>query len=370
MRMIPSNSFKARNPSVELFRCLLLFLIVFGHCLMQGVYAPKDGVYKLWMVFFCNAIIWHVDGFIAISGWYGIRFSWRKFFALWGVVFFYSLFFLAEKLFVEKVDFSFSLLKVRSGWFGGAYLALMLCAPMMNAGVEYLSKSKRSLITAWGLMAATFFCAFLPHGAQLTGIRPIGFGHQSFGMMAFVYVTARTARKLIDRPIPFRILRNILLLFFVFTFVWSALLVCMNGSRFFSVGWRLVSVNHSPLVYGMAIVMLLVFVWHVKLPESLGKVASRIAPSTFGIYLFHEGNFGRSGHALYWLPMKWISGNIDAVHPLLVVFFVAVLVFLIGLLADAIRRCMAGYVVSPIVQPMIRRLDARWEAWTNKDLPQ
>lgn len=78
-----------RNPSVDAFRCLLMLLIVVHHSACHGLYGA-GGSDWLTPVFLTVLTYWHVDGFIAISGWYGVRFSLVKFSCLYGVVAFWS----------------------------------------------------------------------------------------------------------------------------------------------------------------------------------------------------------------------------------------------------------------------------------------
>lgn len=58
-----------RNPSIELYRCFL----VYGICLLHtiGNSLGED----LWA---SSCLMFCVDGFIVISGYFAIRFSWKK----------------------------------------------------------------------------------------------------------------------------------------------------------------------------------------------------------------------------------------------------------------------------------------------------
>jgi len=99
---------KQRSDGVELFRCLSMFVIVLYHTWCHGIFGPDNGMMNLqawWTVFFCALLIWHVDGFVAISGWFGIRFSWRKLVTLYGVILFYSLLGIVLRRIVEPESF-------------------------------------------------------------------------------------------------------------------------------------------------------------------------------------------------------------------------------------------------------------------------
>ena len=71
-----------RNGNIEAYRCLLMLLIVQYH--YAELLYPTSNAF--WNILFTAFIFWHVDGFVAISGWFGIRFTWNKFLKLWGMI--------------------------------------------------------------------------------------------------------------------------------------------------------------------------------------------------------------------------------------------------------------------------------------------
>lgn len=324
----------ARDPAMELFRCLLMLFIVFCHSL--GFFPGRWGSNQidLWELILMGALNWHVDGFIAISGWFGIRFSWKKFFYLMGTILFYTVVFGAYEI-CNGRHFSIGMLKLRSGWFGGTYLALMLAAPFLNSAVDYLaSQSKRTLFGAWLLLAMAFFFTWSP-GHLFTGINALGFGHQTFGMMAFVYLTAQVVRRLFREKVSIRVLG-------LAAFVFLAYVVCIglvlywigssSSARFWQV-WTLAMVNHSPTVYLPAIVFLLIFAWYVCLPKWIGKVVMFISPTMFCVYIFH------------FRPMiiseKWLCAHTEW-HPFVIMLTVSIFIFAICVGVDLIRLALVS----------------------------
>ena len=118
-----------RNANSEVLRCLLMFLIVLYHCAHFGIYNES----RAWWLFpLTTLLLWHVDCFVSISGWFGIRPTLGKFFRLWCVVLFYSLISFAWETF-QSGSFVLGGFSMRGGWFVGVYLALMLTAPILNA---------------------------------------------------------------------------------------------------------------------------------------------------------------------------------------------------------------------------------------------
>ena len=83
-----------RNPAIELYWVLLMFLIVLHHAAYHGHWNHTKGLdadCPILYILFTVLTIWHVDGFISITGWFGTRFSCVRFARLWGVIAFYSI---------------------------------------------------------------------------------------------------------------------------------------------------------------------------------------------------------------------------------------------------------------------------------------
>lgn len=139
---------KARNNSVELLRCILMFLIVLHHmCLF---YAQGGGI----AVRACSALTaFSTDAFAFITGFYGTRFKWSKASLLLGVGMFASvvLWGAGNCLLDGGAAYRFSL-----GWFGNSYLALLLVVPFVNR----LLKNCRGMqgLFAWPMAVIVLRC--------------------------------------------------------------------------------------------------------------------------------------------------------------------------------------------------------------------
>lgn len=354
----------ARNKAVELLRCFLMFLIVLGHGWGQGIFAPGQGLcdhVDWWVFLMVGGLIWHVDGFVAISGWFGVKFSFKKLFYLIGTIAFYTVL-IDAILLCRGHDLSLSMFKLRSGWFGGAYLALMLVSPFLNEAVDSLaSHSRRRLIAAWLLIAVVAFLTWAP-GRLATGINALGFGHQTFMVMAFVYLTVRVIRNAVIRPLSLRVLIFLASAYLVFVICNGVLLNALGNAEYARLGslWRLSTENHSPIVYSAAIVVLLIFVWYVKVPNWLGRIVAQVSPVMFDVYLFH-------GQIL--LPVeRWLHGTL-AWHPFFVIMLASVLAFLLSVLVGLCRRFLVELLRRP-ADTVLRKMDSKWNCFQNGGCPK
>jgi len=326
-----------RNTSVELLRCLLAFLIVLYHAAVLGRWSACEA---FWMIPFVAFLVWHVDCFVAISGWFGIKFSWKKFFRLWGVMAFYTLLSagVGHWLFGEPIGFKSCV--VNGGWFGGAYLALMLISPCINAAVMKLSEEGWTGKCAWLLFAVALTLNWAPFnlfsGLSLALSQQGGRQH-SLLVMSFVYFTVRMIAATFKKPLP---IRRLLMgpAFFIGTILAIGISKSLVDAHF-GRGWgasqfRWLSYYDAPHVWVMAVSMMLIFVWCVKVPTWLGKVCGLVGPSMFGVYLAHTND-----HCFSILPQmqQHIVGLLQC-HPAIAIFLSALLVFGAALVVDLLRR--------------------------------
>ena len=132
-----------RNPSIELYRILLMFGICWLHCLCQGAWC---GMWPRWVLSAC------VPGFVFISGYFGVKFSVSKALRLYSVPIYASLLapfvggaflhgcYWKEVVRVWHADGGF--------WFVHAYVILTILAPLINKFFENVSvcQGRRELI--------------------------------------------------------------------------------------------------------------------------------------------------------------------------------------------------------------------------------
>ena len=131
---------KHRLSNIELLRILAMLLIMFGHfhlriCSLQTYYDTTLG---------CISAL-GVDIFIAISGWFGIRFKkeglfhyiFQVLFILW------TMYGLAIAFHITNFNASgtkISLSFYNGYWFVLGHLGLYLASPILNSFVEHASK--------------------------------------------------------------------------------------------------------------------------------------------------------------------------------------------------------------------------------------
>lgn len=148
--MSSKSSILSRNSNIELLRLICMLMIAIHHFIMQpshGLLSSGMESYAAWLV---NDLCYiGVNCFVLISGWFGIRVSWK---GIWQLFFFCAFYGLASYLFHiwhTGAHIGSSLLTIcilpfshSQWWFINCYLILYLSAPLINKAIEALSKAQ------------------------------------------------------------------------------------------------------------------------------------------------------------------------------------------------------------------------------------
>ena len=323
-----------------MLRFIAMFFVALNHTAGHGALGWNNQLYALYI-----PTTWAVPLFVSISGWFGIKFSWRKIVNFASFILFYSILFWSLRYVVpipgmeEPIPF-----EVRSGWFGGPYLALLVVAPILTAGMDRLvADSKKNLISIWYLYFALMAVQWLPlkelHSPVLPAFVVGGWEILTFNTLMFYYVTARTIRicGFADR-ISTR-------------WLWLALgvgiallLAVVLGFRFFS-QWGMgkkwltrLTLYNSPLGTFVAIPLFLLFE-RIRLNECATKFFCFISPSLFAVYLIHYVN-PEGKTLLLTLPTKWLLKACPDLGFGLNALLVAAYGFAISIAIDLVRRAV------------------------------
>lgn len=317
------------NLGVEVLRCGLMFLIVLMHV---ATFCATGNPSRARLIHvFC---IFAVNAFVLISGWFGVRFRVKKVLKMLGLgAFAATVLFLLSPLSDCGWQFAYSL-----GWFGNCYLALLCCAPLINAAIEALAReSMRALMSAWSAYAALMVVSWLPIWNFGINLHVPGWEGHSFNQLCFMYVTGRLLAKCgwINTISRGRLAFGAVALMLC-NYAWAIATGLTRGSEF----WQGILVgtrgNNNPLIIALSVC---VFLWFLRtrVPAWLGRVASLCGPSMFSIYLLHEACNHDLSVSLYDKYFAWAHGGPVYVQ-YAVIFSVAALVYLTCLGIDLVRR--------------------------------
>lgn len=315
-----------RNVSIELYRIFLMFGICLLHSITQG------GNNVVWAA---NLFDWCVSGFVFLSGWFGIRFSFLKLIKLYCISFYCAACYVLFDVLmtgglgsVNFVDIGIRCYRIAIGqWFLNAYVVLMCFAPILNLACSQLVISKwdyGQVRKCLQILGPLFVCVFgwsfattLPIVGKLLP-QSVGVTAYSFLMMLGVYTGARWLR-LNDHWIRPLILKQ--KKFVIIGACVCLLAMCLGFEDY-----------NSPFSFSFAAICFYAFN-QVQVPQKVGAVCVWLAPSMFSVYLMHS-------HGYAWDYLKCIESYLVGNRlPLSVVFLcTASAIFGASVLLDMPRR--------------------------------
>ena len=267
-----------RDISIEVFRVLLMFGVCLCHTIFVGA---KNHVFGLqeWLYGLASGA---VDGFVFISGWYGIRLKWRRVLSLYAIAFFCALEMRILMVLWQGGLWNDILLfykDVAHGyWFLHAYVALMLFAPLLNSCFSSISAVKLCFIPlfvfvfVWGWLASRFLLFDVPC------ISVYGQTGHSWVTLIGVYATAKVCRFFeIDKKIP----------------RWVFVVCVMVLSSLAGFHYSILGGYNSVIVLAMVISLFCLFKNMSITSFTVGAICNWVAPSLFAIYLIHPSPLGR-----------------------------------------------------------------------------
>lgn len=310
-----------RDPRIELFRCCMMFGICLLHALDQGGYADSHRGLD-------NLMTPCVDGFVFISGYYGIKLKLKGVLKLLGIGAYCALF---VGVVYHWLYLSAPVKDIATGiwrcfkepWFLWTYLALMLCAPLLESVFQETAKDKWSVMRK---VAPILFMVFAWSYAAtkipvLKKFTPCVSDFGGFALLTFagIYLAAGTCRYYeVDKKVTT-----------------TALLALATLSGAFC--WFNFMHYHSPfaLIFSGALFFLF---RRMKLANDgiIARTAVWLGPSMFSVYLLHFNDMGMS--FLHCFEDKYIA--VWGYYP--VCFAVAIALFVFGVVADGVRRVAVG----------------------------
>ena len=261
-----------------------------------------------------------VNAFVLLSGWYGIKLSLKKMFALLFQVFFFSGLFLViqlitgthQSIFRELLD----IVTLRQYWFVGAYILLMILAPALNAFAGNADKKSFLLVLILFYVIQTVLSYINNSPWYQDGFSPLPF--------AGLYLLARYMR--IHVPRHPRQAVSLLCYLFISVFMAGTSLFLMT--RYGTQGRMFNYTN--PLLVASSVFFFLCFVPHRYYRSSINWISS----SVFAVYLLQMNPYFLDNHFKR-IVSGWIGDSMYVVFAK-----AALLIIVLGVLAilfDKIR---------------------------------
>ena len=317
-----------RLSSIELLRILSMILIMFGHSHLRIHHLPNSAIIGtdsvssyLHIMTSCVSVL-GVNIFVAISGWFGIRFKkkgialylYQVLFILW------AIYFIAIAL--NLTDLNFSGIKTclsfyEGYWFVMGYLGLYLISPVLNTFVENASKREIQI-------TLLSYYIFQSYYSWLSGWYNYYDGYSIF-LFGGIYLTSAYLKKY---PINW-INKNSLQ-------IWIAIILLMTTIAYFSL-WKFGFAarqirDDNPFVI-LASVLLVITFSKFKFQS---RIVNWLAKSAFAVYLIH---FNPIVYSYFMYVTKYVYTQFDGYIYSIVLIITLLIIYLCCVLFDQIRIC-------------------------------
>ena len=145
---------KVRNPGIDLVRLISMYFIIINHILYKGKALNIYPKYKRQIILLHIFTDFHNNAFILISGIVGYKTNrYSNLLYLWLTVYFYAVTihiyvikFKKDFLLTHDINKDYYPIIYERYWFFTAYFGMYLFLPLINKGIEYLSKFELRLV--------------------------------------------------------------------------------------------------------------------------------------------------------------------------------------------------------------------------------
>lgn len=323
-----------RKTGLDLLRLVLMLMVVILHILGQGgvLEATKQDAVKHGAAWFLETAAYcAVNCYAMISGYVyvGKKTRLSSLGMIWLQTLVYSLgiaacaWLLKPELFSVKIlcYFAFPVTK-GAYWYVSAYAGMFLLIPVLNAGIESLSKLQFTRLLGMVFVMYAILPTFLkadPYGTQV--------GYSTM-WLCLMYLTGAAIKKY-EWGSNLSKLRLAVVYLLSVAVAWSTIL--LPGEKMKSM--PLVRYT-SPFIVVAAIALLLFFA-KIEVDGKAGKAIVKVAPAAFGVYLIHVHDyvFGHyMGDAFVFLAKK------STCVMILGVLCAAAAIFVVCLAVDYVRH--------------------------------
>lgn len=272
-----------RNSKIEVLRIASMFLIMFGHFHLRLYSIPgRDEAMNVPFFSFLDLLqrsisTLGVGVFIAISGWFGIRFRkegllkyiFQVLFILWTI---FGIACLKTPSEFNLSGIKISLCFYEGYWFVIAYLGLYLASPVLNTFVNHSSKKDFQLLLLFWILFQSYFSWLSEWYNYYNGYSIIFF--------CGIYLTAGYIRKY-----PIRWVENNAFNLFVISVLLMALLSFLSELFLGFAGRQLRDDNPLAIIASITLVILF------NKKPFFNRIINWLAASCFTVYLIHYSPF-------------------------------------------------------------------------------
>lgn len=314
---------KVRRSNMELLRIIAMIFIMLGHSYVRLVHNGQEGVFGgslFWRSLMSAIVTSGVGVFIAISGWFGIRFKLQSLAKYLFLVYFILFFLYGIAIVFNITNLSIQGVLISLGfadgyWFVLGYLGLFLISPLLNMFIEHASKKD------FQILLLSYF-VFQSYVSWLSGWYNYYDGY-SIIMFAGIYLSAAYVRKY-----PIKWIEQRASILWIITILAIAVIATLSMWKFGHAGRQIRDDN--PLIIFAGILMLLSF----KKLTFHSKIVNWLAASSFAVYLIHYSPFV---YPYFMKGMRYLYYHFDGMIYGVTLLIALLIVFFVCTLFDQLR---------------------------------
>lgn len=331
----------ARNSSIELLRIVSIFLIVLCHVCSLLEWEQASELNKL-VVGVVNSIgNVAVSCFVLISGYFSIKFKWRKFINLIVITTIYCTIIAAFRYGYNPQELLIAFLTVPAYnlWFIVCYLILMLLAPYINKFVESLGKKDFCNLIIILIVILCIFPTLTVKGA--TNDIVLRQGGKNLVYMMFLYILGRYVRLHNDRDYNRWALYGIHLIC-----SFTVLLLNMLGTWLFNKRCVIFRLDCSPFMLLSSLSVFYLFKsWNYH-----SRLINWLASSVFAFYLL--------GNIYYYFDAQYVGLSSYSTDDkfAMYLFFLVIAAWIFSLIVDKTLGTVVSWILTKIEDGLESRI--------------
>lgn len=327
-----------RKLNIELLRIFSMLLITLFHVKQHFIDEMELGnsIYKIFMDYVMMFIPFHVDLFILITGYFGLRNSKRHLLHIVLLLYFYSI---SINLITYSIEGGFSLADVllpisqRRWWFMTMYILMLFIAPLIE---NYVKDNPRKAVNRM-MIVALFINLYLSHFRHVRHLYDEGFGIVNFACIYVLGVWLRKEGMQIVAKLKYPRLS--------FTFAILAIILIQYKSMPFFTGMELAEYC-GPYATFMAVFVFLLFT-KIHVPESFRSVIMFFSSSAVAVYLITD--YPSVYRMLQPLFSMWYQPEHNNITGIVIIFMSVIIAFISCCFIDKIRIPITNYVSKRII---------------------
>ena len=296
------NIKKTRNPGVDLLRIISMYTIIFNHLLYSGI-----GGYKIFpklkrpLFLWHSFTAWHNNAFMLISGIVGYKTNkYSNLLYLWLIVFFYSvglykysLYFKKNYIIKHQIDIEYYPIIFQRYWYFTAYFGMYLFLPIINRGIQYLTKYEFTLVI---ITTLSLFVLWQDYKNPRGDVFLMSGGNSMIWLLIYYLPGAYIGKYRVEY---FGIKKYFYCFTCLFIYSFSSYIFFKAFMResFLVIGkfkiklpliiLKMVNENYNSLFKVIQSISICLFLLQINYNKYLGKIICFLGPLVFGTYLIH-----------------------------------------------------------------------------------